>query len=386
MRQYPYYSGQPEASRPDSPVELGTLDIGPLNDAAGYQADSGLVNAVNVALLLGQPLLLTGEPGTGKTQLASSLASELGYGKPLKFVTKSTSTASDLFYTFNALSRFNAAYKGQGSERGLEFVTFNALGLAILLSGTVEEVRGKRIVHEPGAEGRDGPPAPTLRIGDVEHTGPRRSVVLIDEVDKAPRDFPNDLLDEIAEMSFRIPELDNTEVRADRLLRPVVVITSNSEKNLPDAFLRRCVYYDIPFPDDTRLRKIIETRLGPRPGAAPAGGPVEAPAGGPGEAARPIDPEFLADALALFRELRDPGNSLRKRPATAEFLGWISALIAIGGAAVANPLRGDPGRVLGTVNILIKTAADQTSATRIVKAWLDRVGQRPGGVPGPASA
>jgi MoxR-like ATPase len=367
MTDYPYYFGQPATPPASAPSVLKTAKLARLSDSAGYTADDGLVKAVNVSLLLSQPLLLTGEPGTGKTQLAYSLAAELGYDTPLKFATKSTSVASDLFYTFNALSRFNAAYaEKKGSVRGLEFITYNALGLAILLANPVAGVRALQIVPEAL---RDGQAPPSIMIGKVLHTAPRRSVVLIDEIDKAPRDFPNDLLNEIEEMTFRIPELDNTEVRADPEMRPIVVITSNSEKNLPDAFLRRCVYYDIPFPDKARLRDIIMSRLGPRP---------DEPAKGQNNGDPPPvpDPKFVDDAIAVLTTLRDPKNGLRKRPATAELLGWMLALRSIAGDGVANPLRGDHDRVLGTVNVLIKTAADQAIATRIVSSWLNSVDPR----------
>src|SRR5205085_17909 len=127
--------------------------------------------------------------------------------------------------------------------------------------------------------------------------GPRRSVVLIDEVDKAPRDFPNDLLNEVEGMFFRVPELGNIRVEADPGMQPIVVVTSNSEKSLPDAFLRRCIYFHIPFPDRDRLAEIIAARLGRFAGRGQ---------------------EFLDDALDLFYNLRDMSTGLRKRPATAE--------------------------------------------------------------------
>src|SRR5262249_52414736 len=168
----------------------------------GYLADAGLVDAVNVALLLGQPLLLTGEPGTGKTQLAYSLAWELGLDEPLKFETKSTSTASDLFYTYNALGHFHAAQCGEASRRALDYLTYNALGIAILRANDESSVRA----YLPD---------------DFRHGGRRRSVVLIDEIDKAPRDFPNDLLNEVEAMYFRIPELSNALIAAHPAMHPI---------------------------------------------------------------------------------------------------------------------------------------------------------------------
>jgi MoxR-like ATPase len=283
---------------------------------------------VNVALLLGQPLLLTGEPGTGKTQLAFSLAWELGLDPPLKFETKSTSVAGDLFYTYNALGRFHAAQSGEGSRRALDYLTYNALGLAILRANAEEAMR------------------PFLPEGFV-HGGRRRSVVLIDEVDKAPRDFPNDILNEVEGMYFRIPELGGAVVSAEPEMRPTLVITSNSEKNLPDAFLRRCIYYNIPFPDTTRLGLIAAARLGKYAGR---------------------DDAFLRDALRLFGRLRDPSVGLRKRPSTAELLDWLVALRQLAPDA-KNPLTEAPGSVEATLCALVKTAEDQELAGPVVERW-----------------
>src|SRR5262249_11440488 len=138
--------------------------------------------------------------------------------------------------------------------------------------------------------------------------GPRRSVVLIDEIDKAPRDFPNDLLNEVETMHFRVPELGNALIASDPGSPPILVITSNSEKHLPDAFLRRCIYYHIPFPGRERLSRIIEARLGRFAGRAEG---------------------FLPDALDIFDRLREPAVGLRKKPATAEVLSWLAALRAL---------------------------------------------------------
>jgi MoxR-like ATPase len=294
----------------------------------GYLPDAGLVDAVNVALLLGQPLLLTGEPGTGKTQLAYSLAWELDLDEPLKFETKSTSTASDLFYTYNALGHFHAAQSGEGSRRALDYLTYNALGIAILRAN-------------------DEPAVQAYLPDDFRHGGRRRSVVLIDEIDKAPRDFPNDLLNEVEAMYFRIPELGNALIAADSAMHPVLVITSNSEKNLPDAFLRRCIFYHIPFPDRDRLERIIEARLGRFTGQAQ---------------------DFLTDALDMFERLREPAVGLRKKPATAEVLSWLVALRAIAPEA-KNPLAEAPDAARRTVSTLVKTAEDQEPALVVLDLW-----------------
>lgn len=291
-----------------------------------YRAEPGLAAAVNVALLLGQPLLLTGEPGTGKTQLAYSLAWELDYGEPLKFETKSTSTARDLFYTYDALGRFQARESGVNAEL-LSYINFCALGIAILRA------------NDEASVARFLPPG-------FMHGGKRRSVVLIDEIDKAPRDFPNDILNEIEGMYFRIPELDNESIAAEPEMQPVVVITSNSEKDLPDAFLRRCIYYHLSFPQPERLKEIVTSRLGEFAAASST---------------------LLKDALDLFFLLRRDASGLRKKPATAELLGWLITLRHVGNGT--NPLSESPDIALSTLSSLVKTTEDQPRAEQVVKQW-----------------
>ena len=207
------------------------------------------------------------------------MAWQLGYDPPLKFETKSGSVARDLFYTYDALGRFFLAQVAKAGDdevkaHPLEFIHYNALGTAILRAQDESDVR-----H--------------LLPEDFTHGGKRRSVVLIDEIDKAPRDFPNDVLNEVEGMYFRIPELGNAEVRADADQRPILIMTSNSEKNLPDPFLRRCVFYHIGFPDEDRLREIVFSRLG--------------------ETVMEVkDGPFLGDALDIFARLRDTSAGLGK--------------------------------------------------------------------------
>lgn len=257
-----------------------------------YIAGEGLRNAVNVALALGQPLLITGEPGTGKTQLADSIAWELGLPL-LEFHTKTTSTAADLFYRYDALLRFQDAQMPEKKRLNIDdYITYEALGRAILLTRPPEEVKEYLPVEEVKKH------LPENR----EWTGPMRSVVLIDEIDKAPRDLPNDVLNEIERMRFTVKET-GAAFEAEKRLRPILVLTSNSEKNLPDAFLRRCVYYHIPFPLREQLKEIVQKRFGER---------------------ADFTPGFIDAAMDRFFEIRE--LALKKKPATAEFLGWLRIL------------------------------------------------------------
>ena len=330
---YPYFKGQPDKVKQKGEVVLPVSRHQKLEDAAGYIADPGLVDAVNVAIVLGQPLLLTGEPGTGKTLLAFAAGKELGF-ETHKFETKSTSTARDLFYIYDTVGRFQAAQIGQKDKRSVDYITYNALGMAILLANRKEKVKTWLPEH-------------------FEHNGrwPCRSVVLIDEVDKAPRDFPNDILNEIEGMYFKVPELDNMKFEAAQEMRPLVIITSNSEKHLPDAFLRRCVFYHIQFPDRKQMTKIVDKRVGKYVKNSGA---------------------FLNKALDLFDELRKPRTGLQKKPATAELLGWIIALKETN-KNEANPInKKNDKKLLNSLTVLIKNSEDLVQAEKALKQWLEK--------------
>ncbi|MCP5050777.1 MAG: MoxR family ATPase [bacterium] len=261
-------------------------DFEPMNHflhPKNYITGEGLSNAVNVALALGQPLLVTGEPGTGKTQLADSIAWELNIPK-LEFNTKTTSTAVDLFYRYDSLLRFQEAQLPENKRMNIDrYITYEALGLAILLTKPPTEVNDY-LPHE------------------LKGIGPKRSVVLIDEIDKAPRDLPNDVLNEIERMEFTVKETGTTHY-AEKQFRPILVLTSNSEKNLPDAFLRRCVFYHIPFPQRSQLKEIVQKKFGRQ---------------------SDFTSDFIDAAIDRFFQIRE--LKLKKPPATAEFLAWLRIL------------------------------------------------------------
>ncbi len=298
-----------------------------------YIPDDRLVEAVEVAVFLRQPLLITGEPGTGKTELARFVAHKLELGDPLKFEVKSTSLARDLFYTYDTLGRFHAAQDSNNKQEAKDFIEFQALGRAIIQASDPEDQNLKKWFGETAANKIDR----------------KTSLVLIDEIDKAPRDFPNDILNEIDRLYFRIPEVSNTRFSALDKHRPIVIVTSNSEKHLPDAFLRRCIYYDIPFPSDERLKEIVSKRIGHHWSH--------------------IEPYWL-EILAFFRMLRETMN-LEKKPSTSEMLNWLIALHKI--IEVKKPespiVEKNSGIIKSTLPVLLKSKNDLNRSDEFIEKF-----------------
>ncbi|MDB9702990.1 MoxR family ATPase [Rhodospirillales bacterium] len=226
-----------------------------------YVATDDLKIAVNAAVGLGRPLLVKGEPGTGKTVLAEEIAKSLG-APLIPWHIKSTTKAQQGLYEYDAVARLRDSQLGD--ERVHDISNY-------IVKGKLWEA----------------------------FESEQRPVLLIDEVDKADIEFPNDLLLELDRMEFHVYETKET-IRADN--RPVVIITSNNEKDLPDAFLRRCFFHYIKFPDEGTMRAIIDVHF------------------------PDVQKRLVKEAMEVFYELRDvPG--LKKRPSTSELLDWIKLLM-----------------------------------------------------------
>jgi MoxR-like ATPase len=227
-----------------------------------YIATDDLMMAVNAAVMLGRPLLIKGEPGTGKTQLAQEIARSLD--KPIfEWHVKSTSKAQQGLYEYDAVSRLRDSQLGDARVHDIA---------NYIVKGSLWEAFDS----------------------DVQ------PVLLIDEIDKADIEFPNDLLRELDRMEFYVYE---TRQLVKARNRPIIVITSNNEKELPDAFLRRCFFHFIRFPDEATMGRIVEVHY-------------------PG-----LKKDLLTEALGSFFHVRDtPG--LKKKPSTSELLDWIKLLVA----------------------------------------------------------
>jgi len=232
--------------------------------SADYVISEALKNAVNVSIALGKPLLIRGEPGTGKTRLAHSIARGLDK-KLTTWNIKSTTKAQEGLYVYDTVQRLNdSRFDDRDVSDISHYIKLGKLGRAF--------------------------------------TAKEQVVLLIDEIDKADLEFPNDLLNELDEMSFSIPETEET-VSANH--RPITVITSNAEKELPDAFLRRCIFHYIEFPTTELMEEIVRVHF------------------------PDIKNNLLHKAIAAFYKLREI-DAFRKKPSTSELLDWIQALIAGG--------------------------------------------------------
>ena len=234
--------------------------------SSDYVVSEELMRSVNIAIALQKPLLIKGEPGTGKTMLAEAISQALGM-ELIIWNIKSTTKAQDGLYVYDTVQRlYDSQFGGEGVDNIEKYIKLGQLGEAFS--------RDKQVI------------------------------LLIDEIDKADLEFPNDLLWELDKMEFYIPETKKT-IKAS--VRPVVIITSNAEKELPDAFLRRCIFHYIEFPNAEMMEKIIRVHFDH------------------------LDDKLLHQVLETFYEIRDL-RGLQKKPSTSEVIDWIQAL-QIGGIA-----------------------------------------------------
>ncbi len=278
-----------------------------------------LVTAVETAMTLGRPLLLTGEPGVGKSVFSRWVAHQLDFHWA-KYAVKSTTEAKELFYHYDYLRHFHAANQARSKpddavannvqSSALQYLSYNALGMAILYAMGREKAESLGFI------------SPRMEKQYAQFTKlaakPKRCVVLLDEIDKAPRDVPNDILVEIEEMEFHVPELNNnSRAVAGAQYRPVVIITSNSERDLPKPFLRRCVYYHIGLPDPDTITKILNQRIGAR---------------------YRKDTRMLGQALRVFNYLREQMDE-NDKPRLSELLDWLNQLSTFGGHSREQPCR-----------------------------------------------
>ena len=242
----------------------GKMNMNVFKGSDKYVVTNELMNAVNVSIALEKPLLIKGEPGTGKTMLAEAIADALDM-ELIIWGIKSTTKAQEGLYVYDTVQRLYDSQFGEGNVGDIsQYIKLGKLGEAF--------------------------------------TSDKQVVLLIDEIDKADLEFPNDLLWELDKMEFYINETKET-VKTKH--RPIVIITSNAEKELPDAFLRRCIFHYIDFPNKEKMEEIVKVHFGD------------------------IDRKLSEKALEAFYELRGM-DDLQKKPSTSELLDWIQALMISG--------------------------------------------------------
>ena len=260
-----------------------------------YAASPELMNAVNIAMALQKPLLIKGEPGTGKTMLAQAVAEALGK-KLIIWNIKSTTKAQDGLYVYDVVQRlYDSQFGSAGVDDIEKYIKLGKLGEAF--------------------------------------SSDEQAVLLIDEIDKADLEFPNDLLWELDKMEFYIPETKQT-VKAKQ--RPIVIITSNAEKELPDAFLRRCIFHYIAFPEQTQMETILRMHFDT------------------------LDDMLVQQAMQTFYSIRAI-DAIEKKPSTSELVDWVRAL-QLGGVAVERIASEIP-----FAGVLLKKDKDITAMERRMK-------------------